>query len=170
MRTGVSCLCHHNPKHIQLDLDEMKSAEVDDLVVAAQENDFSNFVGKIEYVPKMAKAMGIRPIIGMYGLLNLFGGGRMSNILLDRPEGFQVAEDGSHLPEGCFVNPVCVKRVNRMLDAAANSGFEGYYIDEPTPQRRCFCASCKSKFAETCGGDLAKGDPEGLHGRNDRSF
>ncbi|MFC1736799.1 hypothetical protein ACFL1X_11835 [Candidatus Hydrogenedentota bacterium] len=160
MRTGVSCICHHNPKHIQMDLEEMKSLQLDDLFVCAQENDFVNFVGKVEYVPKMARNMGIRPILTIYGLLNLFGGGRTSHILLDFPEGFQVAKDGSHRAQGCYVDPVCVKRVKRLLDIGAANGFEGYYIDEPTPQRDCYCKSCRTKFGDIHGGDLAEADDD----------
>ncbi len=40
MRTGVSYMGHHNPRHIEADLRLMRDIRLDDVLVAAQENDF----------------------------------------------------------------------------------------------------------------------------------
>jgi hypothetical protein len=160
MRTGVSYMGHHNPQHLKTDLEEMKALQLDDVLVAAQENDFAHFVGKIEFTPKMAKDMGIRPIAIFWGVLKVFGGGQSSQFLLEHPEGFQKAKDGSHIAKGCYVNPLCVGRVKEMIDTIATNGFEGYFVDEPAPLRNCFCKACTEKFGETQGGDLATADEE----------
>jgi len=36
MRTGVSYMGHHNPKHIKSDIREMRELELDDVLLAAQ--------------------------------------------------------------------------------------------------------------------------------------
>jgi hypothetical protein len=151
---------HHNPKHIEADIQEMQRLQIDDVLVCAQENDFVYFRGEIEFTPRIAKDYGLRPIGIFWGALNLFGGGRSSQFLLEHPEGFQVAIDGSHLPAGCYVNPVCVEQIERMIDAIAGLGFEGYFVDEPTPLRDCFCPACQQRFEEWYGGDLAQAAPE----------
>jgi hypothetical protein len=145
---------HHNPKHLLTDLREMKALHLDDVLVAAQENDFIYFRGKLEFTPKMALEFGIRPLVIFWGALNLFGGGRSSQFLLENPAGFQVARDGSHLPGGCYVNPLCVARIEEMLDISAASGFSGYFVDEPTPLRECFCPACCARYDEWYDGSL----------------
>ncbi len=160
MRTGVSYMGHHNPKYLDLDLCEMKDLQLDDVLVSAQENDFIYFPGKIEFTPRIARDHGIRPLAIFWGVLNLFGGGRSSQFLLENPAGFQVGMDGSHRPEGCYVNPLCVARIEEMIDVVAVRGFEGYFVDEPTPLRECYCPSCRAKYSEWYGGDLRTA-PEG---------
>ncbi len=154
MRTGVSYMGHHRPRYIHVDLTEMKELGCDDVLLAAQEVDFIHFTGKIQFVPKIAKDIGLRPIAIFWGVLNLFGGGRSSQFLLENPEGFQKAKDGSHRAAGCFVNPVCVNQIQKMIDRIAELGFEGYFIDEPTPLKNCYCKACQAQFKEWYKADL----------------
>ena len=154
MRTGVSYMGHHNPKYLDLDLCEMKALQLDDVLLAAQENDFLYFPGKLEYTPKIAAEYGIRPIAIFWGALNLFGGGRSSQFLLENPDGFQVLKDGSHAPAGCYMNRLCQARIEEMIDIIAMRGFAGYFIDEPTPLRDCYCPACCAKYEEWYGGNL----------------
>jgi hypothetical protein len=155
MRTGVSYMGHHNPKHLETDIREMNGLQIDDILLAAQENDFAHFTGKLEFTPQIAKAYGLRPIAIFWGVLNLFGGGRSSQFLLEHPEGFQVGLDGAPRPQGCYVNPVCVTRIEQLIDIVAELGFQGYFIDEPTPLRDCYCPACRAVYREWYGGELA---------------
>ncbi len=79
MRTGVTYMGHHNPKHLRTDLEEMASLGCDDVLVAAQENDFVYFTGKLGFTPRIIKELGMRPIAIFWGVLNLFGGGNPAN-------------------------------------------------------------------------------------------
>jgi hypothetical protein len=151
---------HHNPKHIETDIREMRRLDVDDVLVAMQENDFTHFTGKVEFTPRIAKDYGVRPIAIFWGALNLFGGGRSSQFLLEHPEGFQVGLDGSHRPGGCYVNPICIARIEEMIDIIAEQGFEGYFVDEPTPLRDCYCPSCRAKFASWYHASLTEASAE----------
>ncbi len=160
MRTGVSYMGHHNPKHIQTDLLEMKALGLDDVLLSAQENDFVHFTGKLNFTPQLAKAQGLRPLAIFWGALNLFGGGRSSQFLLENPTGFQVGREGQHRPAGCYVNPICIARIQEMIDTSAELGFAGYFIDEPTPLRDCFCPACQNKFESWYDGRLSEASPE----------
>ncbi len=160
MRTGVSYMGHHNPEHLATDLREMQRLQLDDVLLSAQENDFVHFTGKLRFTPQIAREHGIRPIAIFWGVLNLFGGGRSSQFLLENPEGFQVGLDGSHRPAGCYVNPLCVTHIERMIDAIAGFGFAGYFVDEPTPLRECYCPACRAKYAVWYDGDLATASAE----------
>ena len=148
MKTGVSYMGHHNPKHLKTDIIEMAALQLDDVLLAAQENDFVHFTGKLHFTPQIAAEHGLRPIAIFWGALNLFGGGRSSQFLLENPAGFQVSREGQRRSQGCYVNPICLSRLQEMIDAIAELGFAGYFIDEPTPLRDCFCDSCQRKFEQ----------------------
>ena len=158
MKLGVSYMGHHNPKHLKTDLEEMKQLRLDDVLVAAQENDFVHFTGKLEFTPPMAKDLGIRPVAIFWGALNLFGGGRSSQFLLDHSDSFQVAKDGSHRDRGCYMNAACRRRIEEMIDTVCEHGFEGYFVDEPCPLTECFCPSCRATFEEWYQADLMTAD------------
>lgn len=160
MRTGVSYMGHHNPRYLDLDLCEMKELRLDEVLLCVQENDFTYFPGKLEFTPRIAREYGIRPLAIIWGALNLFGGGRSSQFLLENPSGFQVARDGGHLSAGCYVNPLCVARIEAMIDELARRGFAGYFVDEPTPLRDCYCPACRARFADWYGGDLLAASEE----------
>ncbi len=156
MRTGVSYMGHHNPEHIESDISEMKNLQLDDVLLAAQENDFVHFPGKLKFTSDIAAAHELRPVCIFWGALNLFGGGRSSQFLLEHPEGRQVGADGILKPAGCYMNPACQARIMEMIDTIADLGFRGYFIDEPNPLRDCFCSSCQRTFWAWYGGDLFK--------------
>lgn len=160
MKTGVSYMGHHNPKHLATDFQAMSELQLDDVFICMQENDFIYFPGKIKFGPTLAKEAGIRPLAIFWGALNLFGGGRSSHFLLSHPDCFQVGIDGSHRPAGCYTNPVAVARIQEMIDIVAEAGYEGYFVDEPTPLRDCYCLSCRAKFMDEKGGDLSKASDE----------
>lgn len=160
MRTGVSYLGALQPRHLRTDLEEMRDLRLDDVFLAMQENDFIHYPGKLRYTAEIAHDLGIRPLAIFWGALNLFGGGRSSQFLLEHPEGHQVGRDGSYRSEGCYVNPVCADKIKQMIDTVAGLGYQGYFMDEPSPLPECFCRSCRSRFDEWYGKDLADVSPE----------
>jgi len=144
---------HHNPKHMATDMADMATWQCDDVFLSAQENDFVHMTGKLDFLPRLAKDAGIRPLVIFWGALNLFGGGRSSQFLLEHPECHQVGKDGAWNPAGCYVNPGSVGRIEEMIDRIATAGFEGYFVDEPTPID-CYCEACQAQFREWFDDDL----------------
>ena len=69
MRTGVSYMGHHNPKHLTTDLRAMRELQLDEIFVCMQENDFVNFPGKVNFTPQIAQEHGIRPLALFWGAL-----------------------------------------------------------------------------------------------------
>jgi len=132
----------------------MRALGLDDLFLCAQEHDFVYFPGKLEFTPRLARDHGLRPLAIIWGALNLFGGGRSSMFLLEHPDGHQVGRDGSHRAGGCYVSPICVAEIERLIDAIAEYGYEGYFVDEPTPLRDCYCDSCQSRYRQWYDADL----------------
>ncbi|HYF49745.1 MAG TPA: hypothetical protein VEJ63_10090 [Planctomycetota bacterium] len=153
MRTGVSYLGHHNPRHMLTDIKEMQTLGCADVLLAAQENDFVWLDGKLKFLPRIAADHGIRPIAIFWGLFNLFGGGRSSQFLLDHPDCHQSGKAGEYRSVGCYMNPKAVAHVKELIDRIAQWGYKGYFIDEPTPID-CYCAACCNQYREWSGGDL----------------
>lgn len=162
MRTGVSYLGHHNPRYMAADFATMQALDLDDVFICAQENDFRHFPGKLEFAADLAVDMGLRPLAILWGVLNLFGGGRSSQFLLEHPECFQVDQSGQWRPEGCYVNPKAIAHIESLIDHLAGLGYAGYFVDEPTPLDTCFCASCREQYEEWYDGDLNEASPEEL--------
>jgi hypothetical protein len=158
MRTGVSYMGQHDLPYLKLDFAEMRDLRLDDVFMALQENDFHYFPGKIDLAPQVADENGLRAIAIFWGALNLFGGGRSSQFLLENPEGFQRTRSGTRLPSGCYMNPLCRRIIQVMIDRIADKGYSGYFVDEPTPLRDCFCPSCRRRYEEWCGEDLLRAE------------
>ena len=59
-------------------------------------------------------------------------------------------KDGKPFAKGCLNNPKLVDGFIRYTEISHANGFEGMFVDEPTPQE-CFCDQCKSLFRETYG-------------------
>lgn len=137
---------HHNPKHMQIDLSDIKTLGCDDIFLAAQENDFVYMRGKIDFFPKIAKENGLTAWAIFWGALNYFGGGKSSQFLLSNPQAHQVNKNGSYNSSGCYNNPDSLVFIKTLIDQIASAGFEGYFIDEPSVIQ-CFCPSCQELYA-----------------------
>jgi hypothetical protein len=159
MITGVSYMGHHNPRYLAADLAAMRALGLDDLFVCLQENDFRYFTGKVRFTPDLARGVGLRPLALFWGALNLFGGGRSSQFLLENPDGFQRDRDSNPLPAGCYVNPKNVAHLQSLITICAELGYEGYFVDEPTPLN-CYCDACCEQYEAIIGGDLRQAPPD----------
>lgn len=157
LRTGVAYLGHHNPRHLWADLEAICALGCDDVLLAVQEIDFDHFPGKFRGAAPAAADLGLRPVAILWGALNLFGGGRCSQFLLDHPECHQAGRDGSWRAAGCYNHPGCVAHVRALIDRLLDAGFRGYFIDEP-PLLDCHCRACEGLFAEWHGGALRSAD------------
>src|SRR5690606_20071631 len=142
------------------DLRAMQELQLDEIFVCCQENDFIWFPGKVKFTAQLAKEHGIRPLALFWGALNLFGGGLQSHFLLEHPECLQARRDGSLWKAGCYVQPLAVQYLQGLIDVVAEAGYEGYFVDEPTPLRDCFCPACVEQFAIWYDGDLFQAPAE----------
>ena len=161
MRTGISYMGHHNPKHMKVDFLDIKQLGCDDVFLAAQENDFVYMTGKVDFLPEIAKDLGIKPHMILWGVLNYFGGGKSSQFLLDNPRAHQVQKDGSYNAAGCYNNPDCIAYIKKLIDVSVEKGYEGYFIDEPS-LIDCYCDSCRKLFQQYGGFDLLTATDEQL--------
>src|SRR5262245_28824058 len=114
LRTGVAYLGHPNPRHLHTDLQALAALGCDDVLLAVQEIDFAYFPGKFRGLPPAAAGLGLRPVALVWGALNLFGGGRSSQFLLDHPDCHQAGPDGSWRAAGCYNHPACLAHIREL--------------------------------------------------------
>ena len=70
MRTGLSYMGHHNPRHIKTDLEDIRKLGCSDILVSLQENDFLYMRGKLDFIPPLAREYALKPIAIFWGVLN----------------------------------------------------------------------------------------------------
>jgi hypothetical protein len=160
-RTGVAYLGHHHPRHLRADLEALAGLGCDDVLLAVQEIDFDYFPGKFRGLVPITTDLGSRPVAILWGALNLFGGGRSSQFLLDHPDCHQAGPDGSWRGAGCYNHPDAVTHLQELIDRLLEAGFQGYFIDEP-PLLSCWCRACERLFEQWYGGALRSADEERL--------
>lgn len=158
MITGVSYMGHHHPRHLAADFAAMQQLGLDDVFICLQENDFRYYTGKVRFAPDLATSAQLRPLALLWGALNLFGGGRSSQFLLENPDGVQRDRAGNSQPAGCYVNPENVAYLQSLITLCAELGYRGYFVDEPVPLN-CYCDACRDQYDLFIGGDLHRAPP-----------
>lgn len=153
MELGISYIAVHLPDHIQTDMAHMREIGCSEVLFSLQENHLNTLTGAARFGPSIAKENGLRPYVVYWGYANTFGGGRMSDLLLDDRTMWRVRADGTPEPRACLNHPRLVESFVEMTDLCRDHGFEGVFIDEPMTQD-CFCLHCQSCFEERFDGSL----------------
>jgi len=161
MRLGVAYYGSYLPWHLKRDLNDISSIGCDDVLLTLQENDFAVFTGKVRFAAKIAHEAGLKAIANFWGFARMLGGGRMSNLLTESVEWWQVNREGQRIGLGCMNNPKIIEAVNKMIEEVATNEYDGIFIDEPT-RSNCFCQYCKEKFRREFGGSLLSATPNEL--------
>lgn len=157
MNLGVSYIPPHLPDHIAADMRHLADIGCTEVLFAIQENHLDTLTGALTYGPTIARAHGLRPYAVIWGYANTFGGGRMSRVMLEHPELWRVARDGSVVPLACLNNRLLGEHFGHIAERCRAAGFAGLFIDEPTRQE-CYCSHCLAAF----GGNLRQATPAAL--------
>jgi len=168
IRLGVSYYGSYLPRHLETDLKDIYDSGCDDVLVTLQENDFKVFRGKVQLTAKIAHKIGLKAVANLWGYACMLGGGRVSKLLTDNSEAWQVNREGKKVGVGCMNNPVVLDALIGMVKDAASYGFDGFFVDEPT-RAECFCQHCQEKFRSDYGGSLFQAEPGELREFRSRS-
>lgn len=153
MELGVSYIATHLPNHIEADMKHLQEIGCTKVLFALQENHIRILTGALRFGARIAKDNGLRPYVVVWGYANTFGGGRVSNIMLDDTSLWRIQRDGTPFPLACLRNPKLIDRFIEIAETCCSHGYEGMFIDEPTTQE-CFCEHCQKRFAEAFGKEL----------------
>jgi hypothetical protein len=161
MNLGMTYIPVHLPKHIQSDMRDIAEIGCNTVLFAISENNISILEGAWRHGAAIAREHGLRPLAVVWGYANTFGGGRISQVMLNDTEMWIQDRKGKIAPLACFNNPKIITRFLEIVDLLATSGFEAIFVDEPTPQD-CWCPHCREKFAQSYGKDMqqCEGSPE----------
>lgn len=157
MELGVSYIAAHLPDHIQADMRHLKEIGATEVLFALQENHIVYLTGALKHGARIAKEQGLRPYVVVWGYANTFGGGQISKIMLDNLDMWRVEKDGGLAPKACLNNPKLVDKFVELTDLCRSNGYEGMFVDEPTPQE-CFCKHCRERFSAMYGKDLMENE------------
>ena len=157
MDLGVSYIPSHLPQHIAADMEHLAQIGCTEVLFALQENHVETLTGALQFGATIAKDYGLRPYVVVWGYANTFGGGRMSRILLQDLSMWRGRRDGTGIPRACLNHPRLVDRFIEIAETCCSHGFEGMFVDEPTPQE-CFCPRCQRMFFEIFGKDILESE------------
>ncbi|MCD6232120.1 hypothetical protein J7K28_05800 [Candidatus Aerophobetes bacterium] len=157
MKLGVSYIPSYLPDHIEKDMKYLKEIGCTEVLFALQENHIKTLTGALKFGAKIAKDNGLKPYVVVWGYANTFGGGRMSNILLKDIDMWRIKKDGTPVPLACLNNPKLIDKFIEITKMCRDNGYEGMFIDEPTPQE-CFCERCQKLFFDTFRKKLTKSE------------
>lgn len=155
MELGVSYISAHLPDHIEADMKHLQEIGCTEVLFALQENHLNTLTGALRFGAEIAKEHGLRPYVVAWGYANTFGGGRMSDIMLEDRMLWRIQADGTPLPLACLNNPRLVGKFVEIADTCRSHGYEGTFIDEPQTQE-CFCVHCQQRFDAAFGKDLTE--------------
>ncbi len=155
MRLGVAYYGSYLPWHLKQDLEDIKHCGCDDVLITLQENDFKVFNGKLRFAAKLAHDIGLKAIANFWGYARMLGGGRMSHLLVENLDAWQVNRDGRKIGAGCMNNPYVFNFLVKMVEDIASFDYDGIFIDEPT-KTDCYCKYCKEKFRSEFDSSLFK--------------
>ncbi len=168
---GTAYMGSHTPDTLKRELEDIRRAGFDQVIISCQENDYIHFPGKIQYAPKIAHDLGLKILVNLWGYANAFGGGRISRLVADEPEVRVVGPDGSPRPldqadgtklqPGCPNHPRVVSRALEFVMQSIDAGVDGFFWDEPT-KFDCYCSACKRIYMERAGEEITATSPEKL--------
>ena len=157
MELGVSYIPAHLPYHIEADMRHLKEMGCTEVLFALQENHKKILNGALRFGARIAKENDLRPYAAVWGYANTFGGGRMSNILLEDVNMWRVSKDGRPFPLACLNRPKLVHEFVKITQDCHDHGYEGIFVDEPTIQE-CFCPICQELFLNQFGKDIRESE------------
>jgi hypothetical protein len=153
MELGVSYVAAHLPEHIKTDMEHLQEIGCSEVLFALQENHINTLTGALRFGAEIARDNGLVPYVVVWGYANTFGGGRMSDILLEDAGLWRVQADGTRVPQACLNNPRLIDRFLEISEICRGHGYEGMFIDEPQAQD-CFCKHCLAVFESAFGSNL----------------
>ncbi len=153
---GVSYFGNRDPRHVARDLEEMRQAGLTFVVHTFSENDLAFYEGTLGEIVALSHRFGLEVFVDPWGVARIFGGEAFSAFALEHPEAQQRDARGAPLPAACPNHPETRAFLHRWVEAAARTGADGVFFDEPhfyhhAGRKGCWCEVCRQQFADRFG-------------------
>lgn len=162
MKLGCSYFGNRILRHARQDMQELIDCGCNFVVHTFNENDMVFCHKAVCEIVQMSKEMGLETYIDPWGVGKVFGGESFSNFVMNNMDAVQHASDGGPAGMACPNHPKFRAFMREWSDAAAETGADYYFWDEPhfyLPHWMggrpgtwgCCCTVCKQKFEERFG-------------------
>jgi hypothetical protein len=162
MKLGCSYFGNRILKHFIEDLKEMREMGCDYVVHTYSENDMAFCHAAVADLVAATKEVGLVAWIDPWGVGKVFGGESFSNFVMQNVDAMQVLSDGLPTGAACPNNPKFRAFMREWTDAAASTGAQIAFWDEPhfyipswlggRPNTwGCRCTHCQKLFEERMG-------------------
>lgn len=171
LQTGISYFGNRNPRHLPVDLAEIKSHNCTFVLHTYSENDQEYYKETIREMVALTKEAGLEVYLDPWGVGRVFGGETYSAFALRNLHTLQVLPDNTKAPAVCFNHPEFRKFMRIWIQDAAEIGADVLFWDEPHffinlkekqrfPVWYCKCQTCCAKFSEEFHADLKSAKPD----------
>ena len=155
MKTGVSYFGNWFLKHFLKDLEEIRRASCNFIVLTFSETDLQYYEQTARDFVKASHDKGLKVYLDPWGVGRAFGGESYTEFLLHHPEARQVSAKGVPLPIACLNHPRFQQFLRRWCEAAFQMRIDTFFWDEPhfhlfrkaSPRQwSCRCVVCQKLF------------------------
>ncbi|MGB9691197.1 MAG: hypothetical protein ACPL7D_03420 [Candidatus Sumerlaeaceae bacterium] len=162
MKLGCSYFGNRILKHYLRDLEELCGMGCDFVVHTYSENDMIFCHAAVADLVAATRDAGLEAWIDPWGVGKVFGGEAFSNFVMQNVDAMQVLSDGRPTGAACPNNPKFRAFMRQWIEAAASSGAQVAFWDEPhfyipswmggRPNTwGCRCSHCQKLFEERIG-------------------
>jgi hypothetical protein len=142
-------------RHVKNDMGKLREQGFSRIVHTFSENDLYYYPGTMRDIVQVSIDLGFDVLIDPWGVAGIFGGEAFSRWITEQPAISQVGASGRHLGGACLNNPILITQMTEWLDAAAATGAQWVFWDEPhwspggSPRNpegeHCVCDFCLEK-------------------------
>ncbi len=171
--TGVSYFGNRNPRHYEVDLQEILSHHCNFVLHTFSENDQLFYKDTVAQMVSLSKEAGLECYLDPWGVGRVFGGESFSSFALKNIDACQILPDGKIAPAVCLNHPVFLEFMRNWIDDAADVGADVVFWDEPHfyielkersryPVWHCRCTTCVRLFQDQHGMEITAAEERSI--------
>ena len=165
MKLGVSYFGNRIPRHVAADMKYLSDNHFTYVVHTFSENDYHFYHGTMKEIMAISRDNGLETFIDPWGVGKIFGGEAFSEFISSQPQVRQILNDGQPAPIACLNNPEFRSFLKKWIDAAAETGSDYVFWDEPhfyiagwmggrPGTWGCRCSFCRDKYQSQHGAPM----------------
>jgi hypothetical protein len=144
-------------RHVRSDMRRLRRLGFDRVIHTFSENDFFYSRDTLREIVAISKAEGLEVQLDPWGVAGVFGGEAFSEWILEDPDLMQRGPSGRPLAGACLNHPRLRERMRAWVEAAARTGADAIFWDEPhwvhpgprNPDAEpCACGHCRTHNGE----------------------